>query len=136
MKMDSQQVIFAGQKGSASVKLALVLVFIFLVGNAGFNYVPVAYQGEGLKTDLHAAVLQGMAVIRGEKPTEKVKKYVEAAVARNGAPENTYIKVQEVKNVVQANVQYTKRVNILPFGIYQYDYVFNETVTPSGILFN
>lgn len=136
MKKDSRHAKNARQRGSAGVKLTIVLVFIFLVGNAGFNYVPVAYQGENLKQELLAAVLQGMAVIRNEKPQEKVKKFVIAAVRKSGAPEDTFIQVQEVNTVVKATVRYTKKVNILPFGLYQYDYVFDESVTPSGLLFD
>ncbi|MEZ5344261.1 MAG: hypothetical protein R2681_01785 [Pyrinomonadaceae bacterium] len=136
MKNDLRNEKFARQKGGAGVKLILVLVFIFLIGNAGFRYVPVAYQGETLKQELTAAVIQGMAVVRDEKPQAKVKKLVTAVVRKNGAPDDTFIQVREVKNVVEARVSYAKKVDILPFGLYEYDYIFDETVTPSGLLFD
>lgn len=123
------------EHGGAGVKLLLVLLVLFLIGNAGINYIPVAYAGEDLKTEMHAAVLQGMAVVRGENPVDNVKKKLLSTVARSGAPE-ARVEVKSVNNVVTANVSYSKKIDLLPFGLYQYDYVFNHTATPAGLLFD
>ncbi len=53
------------EKGGASVKLVAVLVVLFLVAHAGYNYIPVAYEAESFKQDMQTAVVQGMAT-----PTE------------------------------------------------------------------
>ncbi len=135
MKKDISIQINQSERGGAGVKLLLILLVLGLIGNAGFNYIPVAYAGEDLKTEMHAAVLQGMAVVRGADPIENVKKKLTTTVARSGAPE-AVVTVKSVNNVITANISYTKKVNLLPFGLYQYDYVFNHTATPSGLLFD
>ena len=48
------------ERGGAGAKFMIILVVIILIGNAGFNYVPVAYDAESLKTDMGTAVLQGL----------------------------------------------------------------------------
>jgi hypothetical protein len=122
------------ERGSAGAKLLIVVVLLLLMANAGYNYVPVAYEAETLKTGMETAVLQGMAVARGQKPVNLVKTKLLRVVAANNAPSNTFVQVTEVNQVVHATVKYTKRVNLLPFGIFQYDYVFDHTATPSGLL--
>ena len=40
------------EQGSATTKLFIVLVVMFLIGFAAYNYISVAYQAEGLKADM------------------------------------------------------------------------------------
>ena len=44
-----------------------------LVANAGYNYVPVAYDAESLKTEMGTAVLQGLALPGKLNPVDNVK---------------------------------------------------------------
>ncbi len=122
------------ERGSAGVKLLIFLVVLVLLGNAGVNYVPVAYEAEEIKHDMQQAVVQGMAVMPGQKPVDLVRQKINRLIETSDAPSNTYVQVREVNQIVYATIKYTKRVNILPFGIYQYDYVFDHTATPSGFL--
>ena len=123
------------ERGGAGVKMLLVLLVLLLIGHAGYNYIPVAYAGADLKQELQTAVVQGMAVARGEKPIDSVTKRVKGVIARSGFPGAT-VQTKEVNNVVQAHVTHTQKINLLPFGLYQYDYVINHTATPSGMLFD
>ncbi len=123
------------ERGGAGIKLLLVLLALFLIGHAGYNYIPVAYAGTDLKQEMQAAVLQGMAVVRGEDPVVNVRKRILSVVSKSGAPE-ARVEVKALNQLVQAHVSYTKKVNLLPFGLYQYDYVFDHTATPSGLLFD
>ena len=50
------------ERGAAGVKALCVLAAIALVGHAGYNYVPVAYSAESVKTDMNTAIMQGMAL--------------------------------------------------------------------------
>ena len=122
------------ERGGAGVKLVAVLIVLFLIGHAGLNYVPVAYEGQSFKKDMETAVLQGMAVPPGVQPSDMVKGRIQKAIANNGLPANTFYEVKPSKEGVMARVAYSKQVPILPFGLYTYNYQFDNTVTPTGFL--
>lgn len=123
------------EKGSASIKFLLVLVFLILAGNIAYHYIPTAYQGESFKQDMETAVIQGIAMpTTYGKPGDVIRQKLSNAVASNNLPLDTYVNVVEKNNAVNARVYYVKKIPILPFGIYEYDYVFDHTATPSGFL--
>jgi hypothetical protein len=121
----------SSERGSAGVKFAIVLTVIILTSNAGYNYIPVAYEAESLKTDMQTAVLQGLAMPGKINPVENVKARVQRAIVSNGIPADAVVAVTQNGNVIQARVAYNKSVSILPFGIYNYSYQFDHTATPS-----
>ncbi|MGI8638749.1 MAG: hypothetical protein ACR2MG_02195 [Pyrinomonadaceae bacterium] len=122
--------------GGAGVKLAIILVVLFLVAHAGYNYIPVAYESENFKQEMQTAVVQGVA-LPGANITiiDSVKNRVLKAAANNNVPSNALIEVKQINSVVQAHVKYTKQIEILPFGLYVYNYQFENTATPTGFLF-
>ena len=122
------------ERGSAGVKFAITLAVIILVGHAGYNYVPVAYDAESLKSDMSTAVLQGLAMPGKINPLDNVKGRIQKAIVLNNIPADALMDVKLTANVVTARVAYTKEVNILPFGIYRYAYHFDHTATPTGFL--
>ncbi len=123
------------ERGSAGIKLLLVLVVLVLVANAGYHYIPTAYQGENFKQDMKTAVIQGITMSStAGKPVDIVKKKLTNAAASNKLPLDAYINVAEKNNIVTARVFYVKKIPFLPFGIYDYDYVFDHTATPNGFL--
>ena len=122
------------EKGSAGVKFVLILAVILLAVNAGWNYVPVAYNAESLRTEMGTAVLQGLALPGKVNPVDNVKARVARAVQDNNIPADAVVDVKQVGNIITAHVIYSKQVNILPFGIYKYNYRFDYTATPTGFL--
>ena len=122
------------EQGSATTKLFIVLVVMFLIGFAAFNYISVAYQAEGLRADMSTAVLQGLAMPGRIDPVANVKTRIQNAMSVNSAPPDATLDVTMQGNVIQARVTYTKKVPILPLGIYTYNYVFDNTATPTGSL--
>ncbi len=122
------------EQGSAKVNLAVVLSILFLLAHAGYNYIPVAYEGENFKQEMQTAVVQGMAVPSGITITDMVKGKLQRAMAANNIPPDAFVQVKQINNSVQAHVAYTKQVNMLPFGIYKYNYQFNHIATPTGFL--
>ncbi len=122
------------EQGSAGIKLTAVLVGLFLLGYAGFNYVPIAYEGQSFKQEMQTAVVQGMAPIGGMTMTDTVKTKLQKAISSNNIPSNAIVQVTQTGNSVQAHVAYTKPVQLLPFGIYKYNYNFDYTATPTGFL--
>ncbi len=124
-----------GERGSASAKLLLVAVVLILVANAGYNYIPTAYQGENFKQEMKAAVMRGIALPPSHgKTVDVVKKKLRSTMATHQIPIDAYMDVKQKNNVVSARVYYQKKVPILPFGIYEYDYIFDHTITPNGFL--
>jgi len=122
------------EQGSAKVNLAVVLSILFLLAHAGYNYIPVAYEGENFKQEMQTAVVQGMAVPAGITINDMVKGKLQRAMAANNIPPDAFVQVKQINNSVQAHVAYTKQVNMLPFGIYKYNYQFNHVATPTGFL--
>jgi hypothetical protein len=122
------------ERGSAGVKFVIIILAIILVANAGINYVPVAYNAESLKSDMSAAVLQGIAMPGRMNPIDNVKTRIQKAILANDIPADALVDVKQAGNSITARVVYSKDVNILPFGIYKYSYHFDQTVTPTGFL--
>lgn len=124
------------QSGSAGVKLVIFLVILFLVGNAGYNYVPVAYNGETLRQEIQAAVTQAVTIPPSTgTPLDYAKKRLLNVARANGAPPDTYIEVKQVNGgLLQARVVFTKDVSLLPFGLYDYKYQFDHSANTNGFL--
>ena len=123
------------ERGGAGVKLLLVAIVIILIANAGYNFIPTAYQGENFKQEMHTAVVQGVSLPSTYgKPAALVKHKIQTAARVNELPYDAVIDVRENNNLVTARVYYAKKVPILPFGVYEYNYVFDHTATPGGFL--
>jgi hypothetical protein len=122
------------ERGSAGVKFAITLAVIILAGNAGFNYVPTAYNAESLKSDMETAVLQGLALPGKVNPVDNVKVRIQKSMSQNNIPADATLDVKTSSNSLTARVTYTQQVNILPFGIYKYANHFDHTATPTGFL--
>ncbi|HMT08507.1 MAG TPA: hypothetical protein PKA82_10920 [Pyrinomonadaceae bacterium] len=124
----------SGERGSAGTKLLLALTVIGLVAHAGYNYVPVAYEAETMRSEMSTAVLQGLAMPGKVNPVDNVKERIQKAMVANAIPQNATLAVTQKGNLINARVAYVRDVSILPFGIYTYHYVFDHTATPTGIL--
>lgn len=122
------------ERGGAGVKLAAFLAVVFLVGHAGYNYIPIAYEGQNFKQDMQTAVVQGMATMPGVTMVDMVKGKLQRAMTANDIPPNAIVQVKQTESSVQARVVYTKQVSLLPFGLLKYNYQFDHTATPTGFL--
>ena len=83
---------------------------------------------------MQTAVVQGRAVPPGMTVNDMVKGKLQRAILANNVPADAFVQVKQANNSVQAHVAYTKQVNLLPFGIYKYNYQFNHIATPTGFL--
>lgn len=123
------------ERGSANTKLIIFLVAIGLIAHGGYNYLPVMYQGESFKQEMHTAVVNGVSMpVIGKTAIDVVKEKLAGQIRALGIPATAVVEVKAFNNAVQARVAYTRKVNILPFGLYTYDYQFDNTETPSGYL--
>ncbi len=121
------------ERGSAGAKLVAVLAVLFLIGHAGLNFIPVAYQGASFREDLRMAVLQGSALPSGNS-VGTTEARIKQSAESNQIPADAVIQVKQIKGGVQAQAVYSKKVNILPFGLYVYNYQFDYTAAPTGFL--
>ncbi|MDQ3133014.1 MAG: hypothetical protein M3Q99_19965 [Acidobacteriota bacterium] len=123
------------ERGSAGTKFLITLIVLFLIGNAGLNFIPVVYESESFKQEMQKAVVQGLATpANGMKSTEFVKLKLQRAAKENNLPTDAFIDVKQNGSNIQARVYYLKPINILPFGIFTYNYEFDHTATPVGFL--
>lgn len=122
------------ERGSAGVKMVIVLAALVLLAHAGFNYVPVAYNAASLKSDMETAVLQGLALPGKVSPVDNVKERINKSIVTNNIPREALVDVKQAGNALTAHVVYNQQVNILPFGLYKYNYAFDYTATPTGFL--
>ena len=122
------------QGGNARVQFVAFVAGLLLLAHGLYNYVPVAYAAETLRTDMQKAVVQGLALPGKLNPVENVKARIQQSVQRNELPSDTMVDVQQKGNAITAHVVYSQPVSILPFGIYTYTYRFDHTATPTGFL--
>jgi hypothetical protein len=105
-----------------------------LMLNAGYNYVPVAFQGESVKQEVHKAVMYGMSVqVAGKTGADITKDKINAMLLANEI-KNPIVVVKMSPAGVQATVKYSVEVSILPFGIYKRMYEFDYTESPSTLM--
>lgn len=122
------------ERGAATAKFLVILVFIVLLANAGYNYVPVAYQGASFRQEMDTAVVKGLSASGNLKPLEVIKAHLQKAAFDYNIPTDALIDVNATAGHIQAHAEYKKKVDILPFGIYKYNYDFSYTATPQGYL--
>lgn len=122
------------ERGSAAVKFLIVFVVLFLVGHAGCNYVPVAYEGASFRQEMDTAVVKALGASGRVQPMDVVKASITKASADYNVPADAFVEIKPVNGVVQAHVQYNRQVNMLPFGMYKYTYNFDYVARPVGYL--
>lgn len=121
------------ERGGAGIKFLMVMVVLIIVGNAGYNYIPTAYQGENFKQEMETALVQAMAMPTAANNPDALKARLMRIASQNQLPP-ALIDVRQMNNIMTAHVKYSKEVSIVPFGIYNYHYEFDHTATPSGFL--
>jgi len=122
------------ERGSAGVKFLIFFVLLLAVANAGYNYVPVAYASESFKQEMQTSVVNALATPGRVTPTDYIKNRLQKAIKDNDLPTDTVVDVKQAGTVIQAHAAFTKPVNILPFGLYTYNYHFDYTAIPQGFL--
>ena len=124
----------SSERGGAGVKFLFVFLVLALVANAGFNYIPVAYQGASFKQEMDTAVVKGLGISGRINPKDAVTASIKKASMDYEIPEDAYVDIKPVGGVVEAHVAYQKKINMLPFGLYKYDYNFDYVAKPVGYL--
>jgi len=124
----------SSERGGAGIKFLLVFLVIAMAANAGLNYVPVAYQAASFQQEMDTAVVRGLGASGRINPLEAVKASIKKASFDYDIPEDAFVDIKPVNGVVEAHVVYSRKVNMLPFGMYKYDYNFDYLAKPTGYL--
>lgn len=132
--MNNSTNVRTSERGSATIKFAVVLLGLILLGNAGYQYIPVAYRGANFKQEMDTAVVKGLAASGQMKPLDVVKASIMRAATDNAIPADALVEIKPQNGVIQAHVVYTQKVSMLPFGFYNYSYDFNYLARPTGYL--
>jgi hypothetical protein len=133
--MTNPQLDRTSERGSAGIKTLLIFLVLFLAANAGYNYIPVAYDGANFRQEMDTAVVKGLAASGQMKPLDVVKASVARAASLNNVPPDALIDIKPgTGGAITAQVVYTKNVGMLPFGLYNYKYNFDYTARPTGYL--
>jgi hypothetical protein len=122
------------ERGGAAVKFLIVGVVLVMAANAGFNYIPVAYSGASFRQEMDTAVVKGLAASGQMKPMDVVAAHIQKAAKDYDVPSDALVEIKPAGNVIQAHVSYSKQIDMLPFGLYRYNYEFNHTAVPIGYL--
>jgi hypothetical protein len=132
--MKKQYIESPSERGGAGVKLLAIAVVLILIANAGYNYIPIAYEGASFQQEMDTAVVKGLGAPGQLKPADVVKAHIARAAKDYDVPSDAVIEIKPSGNVVRAHVAYSKSISMLPFGIYKYNYQFNHVATPVGYL--
>ena len=122
------------ERGGAAVKFLIIAMVLVLIANAGYNYVPIAYAGASFQQEMDTAVVKGLAASGQMKPADVVKAHIDRAAKDYDVPGNAVIVIRPSGNAIQAHVAYSKSIDMLPFGLFKYNYQFNHVATPVGYL--
>jgi len=122
------------ERGSAGIKFLFVFLVMAMALNAGINYVPVAYQGASFQQEMDTAVVKGLGVSGRINPLETVTASIRKASFDYDIPADAFVEIKPVNGIVEAHVVYSREVNMLPFGMYKYNYNFDYLARPTGYL--
>ena len=122
------------ERGGAAVKALLIGLVLVLIANAGYNYLTLAYAGASFRQEMDTPVVKGLAAPGQLKPADVVKAHIQRAARDYEVPSDAVVEIKPAGNMIQAHVAYSKEVDMLPFGLYRYNYQFNHTAQPVGYL--
>ena len=90
---DSTKQYLVDERGSAGAKFLALLVVIVLAAHAGYNYVPVAYNGASFKQEMDTAVVKGLAASGRIQPVEAVTAHVRKAANDYRIPSDAVVEI-------------------------------------------
>ena len=124
----------SSERGGAAVKFLLIFLVLALAANAGFNYIPIAYESASFRQEMDTAVVKGLGASGRIQPMDVVTATIRKASVDYNVPEDAFVEIKPVNGVVEAHVVFTRDINMLPFGLYKYKYNFDHHARPVGYL--
>lgn len=108
----------SSERGSARLKFLITIAILVALAYAAYQYAPVAYEAYRFKDYMQDRVNYAAAVGRS---SEWVEEQLRASSAEYGLPPNAMVKAQLRDGRMEAQVKFTRPVQ-LPGFVYQYDF--------------
>src|SRR5215203_1553640 len=109
--MTNPQSMRTSERGSAGIKAIMIFLVLFLAANAGYNYIPVAYDGANFRQEMDTAVVKGLAASGQMRPLDVVKAHIQKASNDYQIPASALVDVQPAAGHIRAHVSYEIPVN-------------------------
>jgi hypothetical protein len=118
----------SGERGSASLKFLIVMMFLGACAYGGYLYVPVAFHANTYKDLMQHYV--DVAATQGYPPSWAVDQLRKSA-AEYDVPADTVFTPGQRDNRIEIRVQYVRPIE---FPGYTYNYEFDHTVKSTAFL--
>ena len=131
---NSEFVVRRGELGGSRITLTIVLVVLALSIFAGYNFIPIAFADSDIKTQLQTIATN--AVILPASTTGN--QHINWSTTEMNRLANSYeipktaFKAEMVGPAVKCSINLKRKIPILPFGIYTYEYDFVHSATSAG----
>ena len=126
------------QRGAVSWQFLLTMLIIILLVNAGYHYIPLAYNTKAYEDVMQQTVNQAalLPTSGNQDAADVTQKQLKRLAAEYNLPEDVSIKAKQIEGQhnVQATVEFNEPVALLPFSLYDYDYQFSRTVKSKNLL--
>jgi hypothetical protein len=116
------------ERGSARLKLLLVIIIIAIVAYAGYVYIPVSYNAYLFKDLMQQKVNTAAAI---GHPANWVQEQLAKSAPEYDIPQDAEIASAIKEGRVEVQVRYTKPIE---FPGYVYEYIFDHTARSTEFL--
>jgi hypothetical protein len=120
--------------GGSKITLTIVLLVLFLGGYAGINFIPVAYGDSDIKQQMqtiatNATILPSATTGNNQIPWATTE--LNRLAAQYEIPPTAF-KAEIAGPAVKTSVKYRRKIPILPFGLYVYEYDLEYSASTAG----
>jgi hypothetical protein len=133
-KIEAVQCVRPGELGGSKATLTIILVILFLGGYAGINYVPIAYSESDIKTQMQTITTNAIILPASTTNNNQVA-WTTAELnhlAQNYDLPPSVFKAEIAGPAVKASINVHRKIPLLPFGLYNYEYDFVYSASSAG----
>ncbi|MEO6393394.1 MAG: hypothetical protein ABIP75_16215 [Pyrinomonadaceae bacterium] len=120
--------------GGSRITLTIVLVVLALSIFAGYNFIPIAFADSDIKTQLQTIATNAVilpASTTGNNQINWTTTELNHLAQQYEIPTEAF-KAEMSGPAVKCTIKLKRKIPILPFGIYTYEYDFNFSATSAG----
>jgi hypothetical protein len=123
-----------GELGGSKITLTIVLVVLALAIHAGVNLLPVKYNDSDIKQQLQGIATNAVvntSATTGNNQISWATTELNRLATDYGLPPTAF-KAEMAGQNVKTSVKYKRKVAILPFGLYDYEYDLDYSAVSFG----
>lgn len=123
-----------GELGGSRITLTIVLVVLALAIFAGYNFIPIAFADSDIKTQLQTIATNAVILPASTTGNQQINWSTTEMnrLATSYDIPKTAFKAEMAGPAVKCSINLKRKVPILPFGIYTYEYDFNYSAVSAG----